>query len=87
MTAPAQPKIWSCLRCNANWAGRWNKVFRDFPQPVRCPRCSSPYWNKPRTRLSSAFKKSALDAFKEGAKERVDIEYIKDPSKYGKDVE
>jgi len=32
----------TCLRCGASWTPR-------TPQPpVKCPRCTSPYWSKPR---------------------------------------
>jgi DNA-directed RNA polymerase subunit RPC12/RpoP len=31
-----------CLRCLHDW---YTKLNRD---PLRCPRCNSPYWNKPR---------------------------------------
>lgn len=31
-----------CLRCGHSWIGR---VEHD---PVSCPRCKSPYWNRPR---------------------------------------
>ena len=31
----------TCLRCGVTWMPR-------VAQPVRCPRCQSPYWNRPR---------------------------------------
>lgn len=31
-----------CLRCGAEW------LPRSANPPVRCPKCGSPYWNKPR---------------------------------------
>lgn len=30
-----------CYRCNKDWASR-------VPSPKQCPKCRSPYWNKPR---------------------------------------
>lgn len=30
-----------CLRCEEDWTPR-------TPNPVRCPKCGSPYWNKAR---------------------------------------
>ena len=30
-----------CLRCGHEW-------HPDVAHPVRCPRCTSPYWDKPR---------------------------------------
>ena len=34
----------SCLRCGWFWIRRADR------NPDVCPRCKSPYWNKPRTR-------------------------------------
>lgn len=34
------PKL-HCLRCGHNWIPR-----KETP-PKRCPKCNSPYWNKP----------------------------------------
>lgn len=31
-----------CLRCGHTWYGRMDKP------PVKCPKCLSPYWDKPR---------------------------------------
>jgi len=34
---------YKCLRCSHRWISRLlNK------KPVRCPKCQSPYWDKPR---------------------------------------
>ena len=38
-------KIVKCNRCNHEW------VLRKKSEPKWCPRCRSPYWNKPRIRL------------------------------------
>lgn len=32
-----------CLRCGHEWEAR-------VPNPARCPKCISPFWNKPRVR-------------------------------------
>lgn len=34
-----------CNRCQSEW------YPRTTDEPKRCPRCGSPYWNKPRIRL------------------------------------
>ena len=41
MTTVTLPKI-RCKRCGHRWTAR-------VANPVRCPRCTSPYWNKART--------------------------------------
>ena len=35
-------EIRRCNRCNHEWA------LRSTSEPVMCPKCHSPYWNKPR---------------------------------------
>jgi len=35
-------KGYICERCNHTW------VPRDKNEPMVCPKCKSPYWNKPR---------------------------------------
>ena len=35
-------KIWKCDRCGHEW------LSRDSDTPLRCAKCKSPYWNKPR---------------------------------------
>ena len=40
-----QIKGYQCERCNHVWSPRSNK---DDEIPVICPRCKTPYWNKPR---------------------------------------
>ncbi|MCV0401962.1 MAG: hypothetical protein K5777_08330 [Nitrosopumilus sp.] len=35
-------KGYRCERCNHTW------VPRDESSPTVCPKCKSPYWNKPR---------------------------------------
>jgi Zn finger protein HypA/HybF involved in hydrogenase expression len=35
------PELAKCLRCKHLW-------IRRTPKPKRCPKCKSPYWNKPR---------------------------------------
>jgi DNA-directed RNA polymerase subunit RPC12/RpoP len=34
--------IYNCLRCKHEWAGRLDRA------PKVCPKCKSPYWNKPK---------------------------------------
>lgn len=36
---------WRCTRCNKSWV-QYRK--RSGDKPVRCPKCQSPYWNKPK---------------------------------------
>lgn len=40
------PKLprYTCIRCNYEWIPRSDET------PVVCPKCKSPYWNKPRKR-------------------------------------
>jgi len=35
-------KGYQCTRCNHTW------VPRDKGKPMVCPKCKSPYWDKPR---------------------------------------
>lgn len=35
-------KGYQCTRCNHTW------VPRDEGKPMVCPKCKSPYWDKPR---------------------------------------
>ena len=37
-----------CQRCNHHWAPRNGTGYRDKEDPKTCPKCKSPYWNKPR---------------------------------------
>lgn len=40
---PTDQLFLSCLRCEHKW------LRRDLDKlPGRCPKCNSPYWNKPR---------------------------------------
>jgi len=39
-------KIWKCDRCGHEW------LSRDSDTPIRCAKCKSPYWNKPRKNKS-----------------------------------
>ena len=34
--------IHKCLRCGHDWASRMDRL------PKVCPKCKSPYWNKPK---------------------------------------
>jgi predicted Zn-ribbon and HTH transcriptional regulator len=35
---------WKCERCSYEW------IPRSEDEPVKCPKCHSPYWNKKRKR-------------------------------------
>jgi hypothetical protein len=37
--------IMKCLRCEHRW-------FSRVKDPKRCPRCKSPYWKQPKTRIN-----------------------------------
>lgn len=39
-TIPKLPTL-TCQRCNHTWIPRKE-------HPIKCPKCLSPYWNKPR---------------------------------------
>lgn len=43
---PKNNDILFCFRCYHNWKKRKTKT------PKTCPKCNSPYWNKPRKRIS-----------------------------------
>lgn len=49
-------KGWECERCSHQW------VPRDEDHPRVCPKCKSPYWDKPR--------RSELDQAKESLKRK-----------------
>ena len=57
-----------CLRCLHEWHPRTTKM------PARCPKCNSPYWNKPR-------RKGDINLAEEVAKERGSIIYVKKEEK------
>lgn len=35
-------KVWKCDRCHHEW------LSRDGENPLRCAKCKSPYWNRPK---------------------------------------
>lgn len=38
-----------CLRCGWNWKPKYNnEEEKIMEKPVVCPKCKSPYWNKPK---------------------------------------
>lgn len=41
----------TCLRCGHSW------IRRKVTPPKNCPKCISPYWNKPRQRAKKSDKK------------------------------
>lgn len=70
MKITKQPTIkpLDCLRCGHNWIPRMFDNEGVLIKPKTCPKCRSPYWNKPRRK----FKPHILnDAWKEGEKERL----------------
>jgi predicted Zn-ribbon and HTH transcriptional regulator len=40
---------WRCLRCGHEWVPK-----REGFAPATCPKCKSPYWNRPRRRATPA---------------------------------
>ena len=44
-------KGYKCERCNHEWIPR-NKA----ENPMICPKCKSPYWNKPRKKINTKSK-------------------------------
>lgn len=40
-----------CYRCNHKW------IPREEEKPSVCPKCKSPYWDKPKTRFLKGDKK------------------------------
>ena len=48
-----------CDRCTHVWMPRENSVHR----PLVCPRCKSPYWDRPRTRKSKVVAKKDEKSF------------------------
>ena len=53
--AVTQKMVWvfTCERCGHEWIPR--KPWKEGdPLPTVCPKCKSPYWNRPRSTASSA---------------------------------
>lgn len=41
--------VYSCERCEHDWIPRdWDQAAKDQSPPLVCPKCKSPYWNRPR---------------------------------------
>lgn len=38
-----------CERCNHKWIPRKGDKLKE--EPIVCPGCNSPYWNKPRKKI------------------------------------
>ncbi len=38
----------TCQRCSATWTPRPEQYAKGQEKPVRCPRCQSTLWDKPR---------------------------------------
>ena len=53
-----------CERCGHQWISRSTTIG----DPVICPKCKSPYWNKPR--INPKLKKAVVDAFKKKRSDR-----------------
>ena len=47
--------IYKCLRCGHEWAGRLKRELKR--EPKVCPKCNSPYWNKPKVKQSGPQRK------------------------------
>jgi len=42
-----------CYRCGHRWIPKKNRLGVKITKlPSRCPKCNSPYWDRPRTRIS-----------------------------------
>jgi len=39
---------YKCERCGHIWVPRKYTGDKNEPEPVICPKCKSPYWNKPK---------------------------------------
>lgn len=39
---------YKCERCNHSWAPRANSKKNPNKIPIVCPKCKSPYWNRPK---------------------------------------
>ena len=37
-----------CERCGYRWSSRNGTGYRDQRDPGHCPKCKTPYWNRPR---------------------------------------
>ena len=63
----AYPTEKNCLRCGYKWRTRyqWLKKGEKATEPVRCARCRSPLWNKPKVLKSGP--KSAFEREQAGA--------------------
>ena len=48
MAAPIKMPILTCLRCGGEW------IPRRPEEPLRCAKCGSQYWSKPRRELSES---------------------------------
>lgn len=46
--------VWKCDRCGHEW------LSRDEGTPIRCAKCKSPYWNKPRNSTKNRIKEPKL---------------------------
>jgi len=46
--------VLECLRCGHTW------YPRSFIKPKVCPKCSSPYWNKEKTRKNTTQRRQSL---------------------------
>ena len=40
-----------CERCSYEWTHRSPNTSEKQPLPTVCPKCKSPYWNKPRQQV------------------------------------
>lgn len=52
--------VYDCERCDHVWIPR-GAIAGDEKTPTVCPRCKSPYWNRPRKAPSTAPSDTACD--------------------------
>ena len=60
-----------CERCGYRWGSRTGTGMRPRTDPRTCPKCKTPYWNKPRTkRIQPGRKAMAWDVVGKDQKEK-----------------
>lgn len=49
-----------CERCHYRWGSRTGTGTRPETDPRACPKCKTPYWNKPRRMKTAPERRAAL---------------------------
>ena len=49
-----------CERCHYRWGSRTGTGIRSKKDPRVCPKCKTPYWNKPRRKNLAPDKQAAI---------------------------